>query len=515
MKRTTKKLMTMIMALAFVFTFAMPVKAANNGSITINNTPANSGVTMVGTEYKAYKVFNMVKVEQGGKTTYSYTVEKEFENFFKGLPGYSADKNLDKFAIDYVNNTKIEDVSKAINAYVLANSIVAKGSSNNVVVNGGLETVIISNLEEGYYIVIGNAKNATDNSEIVALAALQNAGNANVTLKASAPTIDKQIKHNENNTWGVVGDNQIGDKVEYRLISSVPGVVGYDTYIYKIYDRMTSGLTLNRDSIEVYVGEKENGGTLLASSYYTVNIQNNQEFTVDVDIIKGINEGAFTKGDKLYIYFNATLNENALIAPNSNDNEAKLQYSNNPNDGSVSIETPWVDVKDYTFQLNINKTDKDGNPLKGVEFELHRNGNAISFKNTANGYVVCTNTTHTDECTSTLVTNAEGKIAIIGLDDAVEYSLIETKALPGYNSIDPIKFTITANYNGKTLNNLRVNNDTISVSEFKLGTTIINTTGSGLPETGGIGTTLFTVVGGILMVSAAAGYFFLKKKEAN
>ena len=366
--------------------------------------------------------------------------------------------------------------------------------------------------------------------KVVARAALSNIKDKTVeiTLKASAPTLDKQIKHNENGIWGVVGDNQIGDKVEYRLITRVPDTTGYNEYTYIIHDKMTEGLTFNEDSVEIYVGEEKNKKNKLDKNYYEVKTVNSEDetFNISIKILDGIKENKFKAEEKLYIYYTATLNEKALIAKDSNDNTAYLEYSNNPydqpnyqpeneNNGSVD-KTPEITVKDYTFQLNIDKVDDNDQPLGKVEFSLSRDGNEIYFNKVEGDeakYIVCAEKHDHGQkqanCKKDLITAENGKLQIIGLDDNVEYTLKETKTLDGYTGINPIKFKITANYDGSQITTIITDNEHIKTPEggFILETKVVNIKGQKLPETGGIGTKIFTVVGlGLMIVSGGALY---------
>ncbi|MGG7178385.1 SpaH/EbpB family LPXTG-anchored major pilin [Clostridium paraputrificum] len=510
MKKITKIFISLILTLVMVAP-ALVNAATGNGSITIKNDPATTGVSMKGHKYSAYKIFDVIT---GSSGNYNYTVDSDFKDFFKGKAtpsdDVSTDTKLNKYAYDYVNNADINALATEIKNYIIAKSISYEAESGAVnVALDKTEDVIIKNLPLGYYIVLDKG----DGSEIPSFIAAASLGttdpNLVINLKASAPTIDKQIKHNDSGKWGIVGDNQVGDKVEYKLISKVPSnLTGYTTYTYNIHDSLSAGLTFNND-IEIYVGDKDTG-TKLDSSYYTVNNNTNaNKFDISVDILTAISANKFKAGDILNIYYSATLNENAVVASNHNDNTAYLEYSNNPYEDSKE-ETIKVTVKDYTFKLNGLKTKEDKiTALPGAKFEISREGKAIYFKKdvVANKYTVCAEKhEHGTGCTTEIVSGENGRFEIVGLDDAVEYTLKETEAPAGYNAIDPIKFTITATYDvdGNIIDiTTSANGITKENSTFELATTIVNTTGSKLPETGGIGRTIFTVIGGLLMISAA------------
>ncbi|MGL5348227.1 MAG: SpaH/EbpB family LPXTG-anchored major pilin [Peptostreptococcaceae bacterium] len=520
MKKILKSFFAMMMVLCLGTTsFAQPTKSA--GTITIQNDSKATGISMVGHTYSVYNVFNATISDGGDK--YSYSVSDEFKAYFEAKAteakaDISTLSKFNKFAVEYVDSFKdnMQELTKDLRNYVIEQNTKPLQTSEKATE----EKVVISGLPLGYYLILDNGNGSTTSeSNPIAAAALGTTSNELViNLKGSAPTIDKEIKHNENGDWGNVGDNQIGDTVEYRLTATIPSdLTGYENYTYIIHDTLSKGLTFN-DDIEIYVGEKDNGGKKLESDYTVINpTTDNHTFDINVDILNGIKTGKFEEGNKLYIYYSAVLNEDALIAGDSNDNTVDLEYSNNPYDEDSKDKTPEVTVKDYTFKINALKTKEDGKTaLEGAEFELStKDGESIYFNLTITGdgtskYVVCADKhTHSDaenKCIKTIISPENGKFEMVGLDDAVEYTLTETKAPDGYNPIDPIKFIITATYDEKgNITGIETNVDGINKvnGTFELGTTIINTTGDKLPETGGIGTTIFKVAGISLMAVAA------------
>lgn len=510
-----KKILTL--ALTLVLTLGLSITSfatpkPTTGNITITNNPQNTGVSMVGHTYSAYKVFGLTS----SGTNYAYIVENEFKEFFKSKASNQSEVNTDAklnaFATKYIKeHTDINALAKELMGHIDTKNIAAKGNSGAVPNN--TETAIINNLPLGYYVILDTPNGATGNASVVAATALQSIGKDTViNLKAVAPTVDKQIKHNETGNWGNVGDNQIGDTVEYRVLAKIPSnLTGYSNYTYILHDSLTAGLDFNND-VSVYIGDKESGGKKLQSEYYDVTSINNQKFNVSIKVMQGISDHKLNKGDTLYVYYTAKLNENAVIAGTHNDNKVELEYSNNPY-GETTNKTPEVLVKDYTFKLNVLKTNGTNIALPGAEFEISIGNKEIYFKESnvdgINKYVVCTgNPGHPSEkeCTKTIVSGTNGKFEIIGLDDTIEYTLTETKAPEGYNTIDPISFKITTEYDQDgNIISIKSNVDSIVKVEgaYELGTTIVNTSGNELPGTGGMGTTIFTVVGGGLMISAS------------
>ena len=274
--------------------------------------------------------------------------------------------------------------------------------------------------------------------------------------------------------------------------------------------------------------------------------------------------GEITKDTKVVLTYTATLNENAVIAGDGNPNDVKLSYSNDPNNsgnGSTTPpenpnkpvpehptgETPKVEVVTYTTELTILKTDEDNKFLPGVEFTLTGDGVNIvlvteeKFEVAAEGevgeywklkdgtYTTTAPTVADDETdntadyesvdtkytkTTSVVAKGNGKtetnvVGTVQADGTVtfkglgagEYTITETKTLPGYNTIEPIQFKLTFDAETKTFVS---DNENVTVGEDNmLDTSIVNQKGSLLPSTGGIGTTIFYIIGGILVVGAA------------
>lgn len=380
----------------------------------------------------------------------------------------------------------------------------------------------------GYYLI---KNTSVGEGEVFTDYILQVVKNVTVQPKSGKPTLDKQIKHNETGVWGVVGDNQIGDTVEFRTITTVPNVSGYTQYKYVIYDEMSAGLTSNVKN-ENDVTIKVNDTTELDKNYYTVTVDkvNTNKFTVTVDVLNAIKDGKMVEGNTLYTYYTGILNEKAKVYNDGKqDNKAYLEYSNNPHDHATTNSTPVKVVYDWTFKMGVKKVDgADGTPLTDAKFVLSKE------KNCDLGAIGDDGQPHNTENLISLIKNSDGSytvapagyngsvvnvitagdITINGLDDATVYYLYETKAPAGYNRLtDAVRFEITATYSDAGDNctsvTATVNNDVQS----SVSVNVRNNKGSTLPSTGGIGTTLFYVIGGVLM--AVAAVLLVTKKRMN
>lgn len=387
-----------------------------------------------------------------------------------------------------------------------------------------------------------------------------------VTPKTDAPTLEKKIWHNDTtdptigNTaptgdgWGDVGDNQIGDTVYYYTKTSVPDMSNYDTYKYIIRDQMSAGLTMGDVTNIVYV-PKTAGASSIDIKANAVITKDDDADTTDFtetfyvsfadlkDVLKTNADGGY-----IYTYYTATLNKDALVsnsanATQHNDNTAYLTYSNNPNhSGSGDNETgdtPKDTVYDWTLTFNGSKVDEKNDPLTGAGFTLYAGSgdsvssepiklvaitdltqvNGVTADENTNYYRIAT-TADASETTVTEMLQSEGKtkFMILGLDDAKSYTLKETTTPATYNTGDDIvinKLNTTYVTAGNEMTGLTadITNEGVASTGVENSVQIQNKKGSTLPSTGGIGTTMFYVGGGVLV--AGAGVILITKKRAK
>lgn len=446
---------------------------------------------------------------------------------------------------------------------------------NSTPIRTGSETTY-TNLPVGYYLVKDKDGSLTGTNVGYTLYVTQVVnGTLTFAPKADVPTTDKKIVEGENKVE--TNEASIGDEVNYEITGTMPSnIADYKTYYYMFTDTLSKGLTYKDNSIRVTVNGVDvtnyfykGVGTYDATAGTTIEVG-----ILDLKALSLLTDpavGEITKDTEVVLTYTATLNENAVIAGDGNPNDVKLSYSNDPNNsGNGSTpppenpnkpvpthptgETPKIEVVTYTTELTILKTDEDNKFLPGVEFTLTGNGVNIvlvteeTFTEAADGeywklkdgtYTTTAPTVADDETdntadyestttkykkTTSVVAkgNTETKtdvVGVVGADGTVtfkglgagEYTITETKTLPGYNTIDPIKFTLTFNATAKTFVS---DNDKVTVgTDNMLDTSIVNQKGSLLPSTGGIGTTIFYVVGGILVIGA--GILLVAKKRMS
>ena len=526
MKKAMKKLMAALLAVAMVCAMAIPAFAAGTGSNTLTINGKTTGHT-----YEAYQVFTGdLKGKVLSNIVWGNGVDGDAIRNDPGLP--SSLRGLSSAAALAAELAKLPSSSDEVNTFA---EVVSKHlSANKYTSTEAGTTYTIDNLPDGYYF-IKDATVSMPEGATYSRYMLNIVQSLSINAKDTTVTLDKQIKHNETGDWGVVGDNQIGDTVEFRTITTVPDTTGYTDYTYEIHDTMSPELT-SKVKTKSDITIKVNDTTVLDDAYYSVTVDstNSNKFTVKVKIIDAVNAGVLHANDNLYTYYFGVLNESAKIYDEGcQDNEAHLVYSNNPNDGGTG-KTPDQTVYDWTFKVDVTKVDGEdiNTMLEGAVFVLSENNNLVLDPDTNgnptknldkliklvdnhNGtYTVANTTTAT---TYTMTTPTGGKISIKGLDDEKEYYLYETKAPGGYNALTaPVKIMITDN-TYDPIGNQIVTQPNVEVNEANaysgVGFSVANNVGTTLPGTGGIGTTIFYVIGGGLMVAAAILLITKKRME--
>ena len=492
-----KRIFTLMLALMMVLALSVTAFAEEKYTITINNPEP-------GHTYEAYQIFAGDLETANGKTVLTNIT------WGSGVTTQGQAALGDAAA-------KAESLTTEEDARAFAKAV-APYLTNPSVSTAGDGTYTIANLDSGYYLVKDKDNTLTNADDFYTAYLMKVVGNVTAAPKGDKPTLNKQIKHNENGEWGVVGDNQIGDTVESRTITKVPNTSGYTKYDYIIHDTMSAGLTSNvKTSADITI--KVNDATVLPAEYYTVTANGNS-FSVQVDILKAIQDGKLAHDNELYTYYSGVLNADAKVYDEGKqDNVAYLEWSNNvynqqPETGNSAEKKVYV----WTFKMGINKVNANGDPLTGAKFALSKSGTlqVADMNCTAEGVPTVTTgligmvklsegqyRVAVDGDTNVVYVVDAGTPVIQGLDD-IDYYLYETKAPAGHNLLsEPVHFKISADYNEDGSNYTSV---TVTVGEDAasntLSTNVVNRSGVTLPETGGVGTTIFYVLGGLLVVGA-------------
>ena len=460
-----KKIISLILALMLITSLSVAAFAAEEtGSITIN------GVSNENT-YEIYRLLDLESYDAAAGA-YSYKANSAWVAFFatddaKAYMATDADGYVTWIAAED-DDTKAAFAKLAL-AYAKENSIDPVKSSENAgefVITG--DSGKFSDLELGYYLV---------DSTVGALCGLTTTNpDASINAKNGIPTIDKQVKEDSTDQWGAHNTADIGQIVEYRVTINVNA--GAENYI--LHDTMEAGLTfIGVTQIQHVVPSVKTED--VANTDYTVKSSGiTDDCDFEVHFTKDFCERLETN-DKIVISYTAMLNRTAVVAGEGNDNTAWLTFGEGKKSNEDTVTT-------YTYGIDIVKTDSQNTLIDGAEFKIY---DAATGGNEVAVVLMDDNVTYrrarADE-TGVAIVVKDGKVRVVGFDNGTYY-LEETKAPDGYNKLTARqKFIISDGNLDATFNG--------EIYSTGSGVHVVNKTGSMLPETGGLGTLLFTVLGG-------------------
>lgn len=514
MKKVIKKLLAALLAVAMLCAMAVPALATdeaagaaattNSGKITINNV-------ITGRTYKIYRILNLEYNAE--PKAYCYTANEAWKGFVASRPD---DLNVDTETgvVTWVNNA--ENKGSAIQAFANAAGAYAKDHSipevkaikaerkNGEHTTDTSTSITFDNLPLGWYLVVSDLNNG-------AICSIDTTDpDAEIEEKNSDSTFEKHIL--EGREYKTANNAGIGDTVNFQIDIVVKDGQPKN---YVVHDKMSEGLTFN-GTVSVFLfhpSDPDASGVLVSG--YTLVTKTTDGCTFEVQF----DDGTLKPNDVISINYSATVNEKAVIASSGNTNEAILKYNDKTSVKHTTTTYVW-DLGVYKF-ANLNNDDSD-HALEGAEFRLYKeDGNTKKYAkftetgtNTSIYKLNKTDNWTTNETDATKVkTPANGNIKFEGLD-AGTYYLEETTAPTGYNKLSaPIKVEIistlptaggTASYTVKYGDNATADNGVVRVE---------NKTGTTLPSTGGMGTTLFYVIGGGLMVAAVVLLVTKKRME--
>ena len=443
-------------------------------------------------------------------------------------------------------------VGKSLSATKAGTASISEGGNDNTTAN-------ISDLEAGYYFIKDQDRTQTNKDYgNYTRFILKVVKNETVKAKADFPTLDKKIF--ENNTEKEANTASIGDVITFKLTSKVPDRTGFNKYYFIVNDTLCKGLTYLPNTMTVTVADKAYDKTFTPDA-----VRNNDGTTSLKIVLKDFVNAAGNTGDEIVITYQAVLNEKADITSAGNPNTAKLTYSNDPNheykgedepndDGDVTGKTPDVTTKTFTTGIKLTKVDGENKnkKLEGAKFQIEGEGglSAVLINNeiykvdntTGTYYMLKDGKFTTDEPTTETEKNYDSKttkyskivnvtkdtataispvnniaytdengvITFVGLGEG-DYTITELDAPEGYNKLkDPITIKISANVDQTTQTCAWTvvkdgdNEHPLTAPDNLFGFTVENNEGITLPGTGGIGTTIFYVVGGLLIICAVA-----------
>ena len=467
-----RKLASLLLALVMVLSLATTAFAAGeNGTITVDNPIA-------GQTYTAYKIFDVTY--NSDKSAYSYTIDSSSE-WFTTVQAYATEAN--GMTLTQVNGSTTYNVTttSAFSApnFAAALKAAVSGKSGTALTAQADGTVSVSNLPLGYYFVTSST------------GAL-----CNLTTTNPSATI-----HDKNDMPFNKVDDQasvdVGQTVNYTITGKVPDTTGFTTYTYRITDTMSEGLTFQKDVKVSIGGTNIDANTVKSWITYSPDEQSATGFELTIPVKDYQNQ----VGDEIKVTYSAVVNEKAVAKIGKNS--ATLSYSNDPADSSKTTTTPADEETVYSSKIVIDKykTGAKNTKLAGATFVLYKAGTTEGSKlyykwNDAKKKVEWVESKA--EATPK-TTDDNGAASFDGLADGTYY-LEETAAPAGYNLLEePVKVEVKGD---NTEANLSV---TASVA---------NNTGALLPSTGGMGTTIFYVLGSVLVLAAVV-LLVTKKRMSN
>lgn len=488
MKKAMKKLMAALLAVAMVCAMAIPAFAT---------------VDISSHTFEAYQIF-AGDLNEGtlSNVTWGHNVTVTFFNYLKTAnTAYSACTDAKGVAEVLSNNPSLKYDFAKIAADHVTGTAMATGTGS------------VTLPSAGYYLIV-DTTDVANKHDAKNLSLLQVSGATTVTpqVKTDIPTLEKKVKDINDTTgvesdWHDSADYDIGDTIPYKLTATLGDVSNYDTYYVKFVDTMTN-LTYVDESASV----KINTTPLTPTQYKLTWDAPSKTLEIEIDDVKALHAG---NGSIITVEYKATLDATAVIGSEGNPNYAHLVFSNNPN-GEGTGETPKDTNIVFTYKVEANKVNPEGATLPGAAFELWKKvGSDWVSKGIMNARKESDGTYTIQDATS--VTKFEWN----GIDDG-DYKLVEVVTPAGYNTMEPLLFTVTATHSETadnpvllTLSGNTTTGDVITGNPNTgiLTSQIVNNRGTTLPGTGGIGTTIFYVVGGGLMVAAAVLLITKKRME--
>ncbi len=465
-----KKIISVLLALVMTLALSVSALAAGEtGTITIDNA-------VTGQTYTIYQILYLESYN-ADSNAYAYKATEAWKSFVEGTDVKDIYMHTDEQGyVTWKEGADVAAFAKLAQAY-------AADAKNKVTATKTQEatspTVTFTGLNLGYYLL---------DSSLGTLCSLDTT-NPTVTIKEknAEPTNVKTVQEDSTGNYGDKNDADIGQTVNFQ--STITAQAGAENYVF--HDKMSTGLTYTG-----VTGVTLNGTSVEAKGNYTVKTSELTDgCTFEVVFTKAFCD-TLKANDKIVISYTATLNEKAVVGTDGNSNESKVEYG----ESGKTTTTPPSTTTTYTWKVDVLKyaevtpegsSATEEKPLSGAVFILSKNNKGeapIALISEGNNVYRVAKADETNTVTE-ITTDSTGKFTIKGLDSDTYY-LIEKTAPAGYNTLkEAVQVTI-----GK--------DGTVSYGTSTGEVKIENNTGTELPSTGGMGTTIFYVLGGVLMAGA-------------
>lgn len=498
-----KKLLTILFAFMMVLATTTMV-FADEGVSTIENGKITIDNAIDGKTYTIYRIFELESFSDDGTNgRYAYKADSQWNTFLNQTGIKDVYITFDGEYIKWKSGANVDQFAAKALTYARENTTTL---TEKKTATASSTTVTFDNLKLGYYLV---------DSGVGALCSLDTTNlTANIKEKNSVPTVDKKVRRQGGSSYGNNINADMGQVLEFQTIITV----GDGAQNYKLHDKMDAGLTYNNSSLKVNIKKTTDSDySILDSANYTVSFPAIDGDTFDIEFKQNFLDG-LKKDDQIMVEYEATLNENAKIQ-DKNVNKTWLVYGDNKtsNYGEATIKTFRIPVFKF-YKPNATATEA---PLAGAKFKLSTNRRAnLNNDDDFIKFVYDTNdATNPDKnvyrkaldseiaTTIEVATNDKGYATFQGLIDGT-YFLYETEAPKGYNKL---KNPVQINIESSGLVTFIIPGGSLQYVRPYQPVKIENKTGTVLPSTGGVGTTMMYIVGAMLLIGS--GVLLITKKN--